>query len=73
MMIPRPYEMIDYTAWVTADPTIIRARHMTDKGNAKPVFREASIRKCLSSPLECKFDTSKLHRLLEQTRSSILT
>ena len=39
----------DYTAWVTADPTAIRARHMTNKGNAAPVFREAFEKACLSS------------------------
>ena len=58
----------DYTAWVTADPTTIRARHMTDKGDAKPVFREARIRKC-PSPSEYKFDTSNLGTWV-QTRNT---
>ena len=62
-----------YTAWVTADPTTIRASHMTDKGKAKPVFREARIRKCLSSASEYKFNTSKPNRLLARTRISIVT
>ena len=53
--------------------TICRARHMTDKGDAKPVFRETLIKTCLSSPAEYKFDTSKPDRLLAQTRISILT
>ena len=63
----------DYAAWVTADPTTFRARHMTDKGAAKPVFREARVRKCFSSPSEYKFDASKPNRLSAQTRTSILT
>ena len=63
----------DHTLWVTADPTTVRARHMTDKGNAKPVFREARFRKCLSSPSEYKFDSSKPNRLFTQTRISIST
>ena len=63
----------DYIAWLTADPTTIRARTMTDKGNAAPVFHKAFKRTCLSSPSEYKFDTSKPNRLLAQTRISILT
>ena len=43
MMIPRLYEMTQKT-WVTANPTTTRARHMTEKGSAKAVFREARIR-----------------------------
>ena len=31
----------DYTVWLMADPTTFRARHMTNKGNAAPVFRKA--------------------------------
>ena len=42
----------DYTRLVTADPTTFRARHMTGKGNAAPVFRVAFKRTCLSSPSE---------------------
>ena len=42
----------DYTAWVTAHPTTVRARHMTDKGDAAPVFRAAFEKTCLSSPPE---------------------
>ena len=63
----------DYTAWATADPTTVRARHMTDRGQAKPVSREARIRKCLSSPSEYKFAASKPIWLLAQTRISILS
>ena len=46
---------------------------MTNKGDAAPVFREAFIRTCLSSPSDYKFDTSKPDRLLAQMRIGILT
>ena len=36
----------EYTVWVTADPTAVRARHMTNRGNAAPVFREAFEKTC---------------------------
>ena len=65
----------DYTVWLMADPTTFRARHMTNKGNAAPVFRKAFEKKKtgLSSPPEFLFDTSRPHGLLEQTRISILS
>ena len=64
-------ERDDYTTWVTADPTTFRARHMTDKGDAAPVFREPYTRTCGSSPSEYKFDTRKPNRLLALTRISV--
>ena len=63
----------DYSPWVTADPTAVRTRHMTNKGNAEPVFREAFQRTCLSCPSEYKFDTNKPYRRQEQTRIRIFT
>ena len=62
----------DNTVWVTADPTTLRARQMTNIGEAAPVFREAIEISCPSFPPEFWF-TSRPNRLLEQTRISILS
>ena len=62
----------DHTAWVTAGPTTIRARHMTNKGNAAPVFWAAFEKACLSFLPEYRF-TRRPNRQLEQTRISILS
>ena len=71
-MAPRPYETTAQRGGRLTQPTTIRARHLTNKGNAAPEFRAAIKKTCLSSPPEYRF-TSRPNRLLEHTWIGVLS
>ena len=62
----------DCTAWVTADPSTFRVRHMTNKGIAAPLFWDAFENRVFLHHLGTGFPSSP-NQLLERTRIGILS